>query len=115
MIHLGNLTLYYTVKSNIFEYIPCRVQALLIAPDHSLSRDRQGKDLLSCDDQAAPGLFRYPVDGDERQAAMLADRAALTACQVDDGYDIAGMDGEITAQMKIHGRPSFCIWQRGSR
>ena len=79
MIHLGNLTLYYTVKSNIFEYIPCRVQALLIAPDHSLSRDRQGKDLLSCDDQAAPGLFRYPVDGDERQAAMLADRAALTA------------------------------------
>ena len=33
----------------------------------------------------------------------------------DDGYDIAGMDGEITAQMEIHGRPSFCIWQRGSR
>ena len=83
--------------------------------DSMLPLIRQGKDLLSCDDQAAPGLFRYPIDGDERQAAMLTDRAALTACQVDDGYDVAGMDGEITAQMEIHGRPSFCIWQRGSR
>ena len=115
MIHLGNLTLYYTVKSNIFEYIPCRMQALLIAPDHGLACNRQGKDLLSRDDQAAPGRFRYAVDGDERQVEMTADGTSLTAGQVDDGYDVAGIDGEITAQMEIHGRPSFCIWQRGSR
>ena len=79
MIYLGNLTLYYTVKSNIFEYIPCRMQALLIAPDQGLTGNRQGKDALACDDQAPPGPFRYPIDSDQRQVEMLADRASLMA------------------------------------